>query len=121
MSDSFTKLKAIWDKKLKNSGFRDIEYKDGSLERGAPNLSKQAPVQVEAIEAYYTMARHFILEYDFESELEKTIWCYHSEGLSYRDIAILLKKVKVKKLQKSRIGDTITRLEKEMKRRYLHE
>lgn len=119
MSVKFDKLKDRWYKKLKKSGFRDIEYKDGTRERGGPYLKNKTQTQIEAIEAYYTMARHFLIEYTFPREIDKVIWEYYSEGLSYRDIEETLKKAKVKNLKKSQIKNIITALEKKMKEKYL--
>ncbi len=119
MSAKFERLQAIWYDKLKQSGFNDVEYHDGTRERGTPNLKNRAPVQIEAIEAYYTMARHFLIEHTFEREIDKTIWAYYSEGLSYRDIENTLLKASVKKLKKSQIKNIITSLEILMKDKYL--
>lgn len=119
MSDKFDKLQDHWYNKIKTDGFVDIEYKDGSNERGAPNLKNKTPVQIEAIETYYTMARHFLIEYEFGREIEKTIWSYYSEGLTYRDIEKVLAGVKIKNLKKSQIKNIISKLEIEMKNKYL--
>ncbi len=119
MSLKFDALRDRWYKRLADEGFRDIEYSDGSRERGGPYLKDKAPVQIEAIEAYYTMARHFLIEHEFNREIEKTIWAYYSEGLTYRDIAAIFVKTKVKGLKKSQIKNIVSALEILMKKKYL--
>ncbi len=121
---SLKSLQKTWYKKLKDSGFKDIEYKAGiveytnGLERGAPNLANMHPTQYQIIEHYYSMARSFLIDHEFSNEVEKTIWEYYSEGLSVRDISTTLNKSKIHK-PKSTVFDIVKRLEKIMKQRYL--
>lgn len=52
--------------------------------------------QIQAKQAYYQMASSFLEDHKFETRREEVIWAYHAEGISYRDISRLLKKVRVK-------------------------
>lgn len=120
-ASNLEKLQIKWYRVLKKTGFDDIEYGDGSSRRGTPNLKNKAPLQVEAIESYFRMARHFLIDHQFERDIDKTIWAYYSEGLSYRDIAKILEKIKVKNLKKSQIETIIKNIESEMLKKYFDE
>lgn len=114
MANEFEKLKKVWYQKLKESGFKDIESKNGSVGRGAPRVDNITEVQQEAIKEYYSMTRHFLTEHKFESEQDRFIWEQYSEGLSVRDISKLLKQQGIKK-QKDAVWYVVKRLEKIMK------
>lgn len=63
------------------------------------------------------MARNFLEEHSFRTELDKTIWAYYSEGITVRDIAKLLAEVGIRK-PKSTVWDIVKRLEKLMYIKY---
>ena len=85
---NFEKLKAKWDKKLLDSGFVDLENKDGSLKETIdPRTVANALKDKEAREIYYSMATEFLIKHKFLSRLEKAIWSAHIDGVSFRDIA----------------------------------
>lgn len=127
-NSSYKKLRKTWYKKLKESGFKDIEFNDDTLAgnhsstfyRNIPNHTKlQNPKVVwEAKLEYYTMAEHFLNEHKFENSLEKIIWEYHSNGLSIRSIIKILHKDKVTKTNRDTVWKTIKRLSTEMKKLY---
>lgn len=115
-----SKLKKEWDQKLKDSGFKDIEDKNGFVGRGAPRITDRSPLQIEVIEYYYYMTSAFLNEHNFDSEFEKTIWNYHCEGLSAREIEKTLKNAGVKKgTHYVTIWKIIKKLETLMKAKYL--
>jgi hypothetical protein len=118
------KLKAHWYNKLKESGFKDIETRSGTTGRknqkeGLPNIEHRVPLQIEIIDQYYSMASSFAHDHNFETELEKTIWIYHSEGLSVREIATTLIKAGIKQHKKDTVNKIIRNLEDLMKKKYL--
>lgn len=116
----YHKLKKTWYKKLKDSGFNDIEYADGSIPSGlSPNENQNNPLTRQAITEYYYLATHFLNEHKFNSELEKTIWGYHADGISSRDISELLTKTKVAKMKRTKIQNIIRILKQKMKAMYL--
>ena len=115
---SLTKLQKLWYKKLKDEGFEDIEKKDGHIGRTKLNLTNRTFDQIEITQQYYSMARSFILDYSFESEVDKVIWEYHAEGISVRMTSDLLKSVGIIK-KKSTINNVVRKLEKLMKEKYL--
>jgi hypothetical protein len=102
MSSQYSKLRKIWYAKLADSGFVDIEphgkfFRGGSLAwkfnlNDANGVAKDFKVKEE----YYYLARQLLNENVFKNELHKVIWEYHSEGISTRDIAKILKDAKIK-------------------------
>lgn len=95
----FEKLRKKWYKKLKKSGFRDIEvdnnfnYLPGLLRDTRPNQI----VNIEQKIDYFRFASQFAEDYDFKNDLEKEIWLCHSEGYTLKEICeeLDLKKTKV--------------------------
>jgi len=115
------KLIKEWDRKLKDSGFVDIENrKTGMLITWAGSIScddKHAMqkanygytslVWKESQAEYYRIASQCLHDRDFRNELEREIWELHVDGHSYKEIS---KKINVT-LDKAR--RTIERLAKE--------
>lgn len=117
---NLAKLQKEWYAKLKENGFHDIEDRKGGVGRGAPRITNQSPLQIEVIEQYYSMARNFLIDGKFDTDLDKTIWSYHSEGISARDISSTLKSSGVKKLTSYvKIWQRVKHYEKLMKEKYL--
>lgn len=133
-------LQDEWDKKLKDSGFEDIETKKGMLkswssdivqkrranrnnathyQKGSKNTviiqdpNKVTATAIEAQQTYYLYAGYFLNDYTFDSEFDKTIWTYHSEGISYREIVKLLKGVKIE-MNKDSVNKIVERYRKSM-------
>jgi hypothetical protein len=93
---SFKKLKDKWYKKLEKSGFEDAEKDEDHLKEWSSKFLRQKSIdRFHHKENYYRMASHFLHDNTFSSDTERTIWEYHSEGISLTNIAILLKKVKL--------------------------
>lgn len=115
------RLKEIWYKKLKDTGFDDIELSEQYSNRRSTSRSNDwiDPLLRQATEDYYTMAYHFLHSYEFESEIEKVIWEYHAEGLSIRNIVKILKDVKVE-TNRIKVWKTVNRLTTIMKGLYLY-
>jgi len=116
-------LTKLWYAKLKKSGFNDIENDKGQLKDWSSrvqrkneheNLLDSWPGKI----AYYDMATTFLNEHSFENNLDKVIWEYHTNGISYRDIVKLLKKVKIE-VYLVKVHKIVRRLENIMKKRYL--
>lgn len=99
----FKKLQKEWYDKLKQSGFDDIEKNDPNGDyylSPLPSILKDKNYvggrpRWKIQEEYYSMARHFATNYIFPTELEATIWTYHSEGIGCRNISKLLKEVNI--------------------------
>ena|ERR1700677_398938 len=85
------KLKNKWDKKLLDSGFHDIENKDGTLKAEAdPRTIANALKGKASIEAYYSQATQFLNAHRWSNNKDKAIWEGHCNGLSFRTMAKLL-------------------------------
>jgi hypothetical protein len=113
--------KALWYKKLKDEGFKDIEHpvKDTLKSWSNQFTSKQSRNSWRAKQEYYYMATHFLNDYKFNSKLEQIVWEYHSNGLSSRQISRVLTAAKVSTLKKSAVFNIIQRLQKLMKFMYM--
>lgn len=91
--EEFDQLQAIWYRKLRESGFKDIERKnqdDWLKDEVHTSTIINAYLSKPQREAYYEKACEFMHEFEFESELDKMIWECHCEGMSIRDIALKL-------------------------------
>ena len=114
--------KRYWYRKLARSGFHDIEREGPKykVEAHTARFNTEAVARSwHAKTEYYSMAGQFLNNYKFASRLEKIIWEYHTNGISARNIAKLLKKVKIIKPNKDNISTIIKRLIIEMKKLYL--
>src|SRR3954469_24220698 len=84
----FKKLQREWDKKLKSTGFDDIEDRNSPrefLKRWHGSYFRA--VWSDSKEAYFTKARAFLTWFQFQSKVEKEIWERHAEGQTLREIA----------------------------------
>lgn len=86
------KLKAQWDKKLKASGFVDIEnyrgeFKDHKTLNDLFRLIGFRTGFMEDIRDYYTWAMGEVLLAEFETKRDRKIWTMHASGISSREIA----------------------------------
>lgn len=120
-TDKAKKLIADWDKKLKNSGFEDIEQRDENLKRWDSYFFKLKvkgnSVLQESKEIYFRLAGQFLYENAFESVEERRIWEMHCNGVSMRGIVSALKK-KGHKSYKFKVQTTIERLADKMLKRH---
>ncbi len=96
-SKNFKKLQALWDKKLKDSGFNDIESRSDSLIQWQDSFHQgyHTEITLQAKKDYYIAAEHFLNYYPFKNEAEVRIWALHSEGVSIREIVGILDKEKL--------------------------
>ena len=114
-SKAFKDLQNSWYKKLEKLGFQDIEQSDGNLKRWHGQDFKAIHATAFEYKAeYYRAAGYFLNHYQFASKREKLIWELHSQGVSNRDIAKILKKKGVKRMAKDVVRMLIKRLVKEM-------
>lgn len=116
----YERLKEVWYKRLKDDGFKDIEHDDNSINIGIPrSIQGKDDVLRQSVQDYYCMAYHFLNEYEFDSELDKIMWEYHTNGLSARNISRLLKQTKVSTISRDRVWVKLRKLENIMKGLYL--
>ena len=116
-SPEFKALQAQWDKKLADSGFKDIEQRDENLKIWDSHFfrvyHRKYGDGLAAREEYYRLAGQFLHSYKFKNPTEKTIWKHHSDGHSVREISQELKKVNIK-LGKTAVDVAVRRLAEEM-------
>ncbi len=116
------KLTAKWYKKLADeTNFVDIETLEGELKRpGLNNHAYYTTIGWEAKVSYYTMAEYFLNDYKFDSNINRVMWEYHANGLSYREIAKLLKELKLtKKISYVTVAHVIKKLRNSMYAMYV--
>lgn len=120
---AFKKLNAKWQKKLEKSGFEDIEkdetslkiyhreyfYRSTHIDQGGGSAAKSE---------YFYLATKLLNDYVFKTEVEKSIWGYHADGLPVREILLKLSRNKPK-ITRSKVENIITKLRKLMKSSYL--
>ncbi len=119
--NSYEDIRSIWYEKLARDGFEDIESDEDHLKRYHKsdfNTPKSKQYHMAHAE-YFRLAELFLQEYKFESNLDKTIWNYHTNGLTVREIAEVLRKAKVKRTKKDTVNKVILRLAEIMKTIYL--
>jgi hypothetical protein len=88
-SEEFKTLNRSWKKKLKASGFKDIEISEDELVRHSFHLTQ---AYVSGTYDYYLAAQEFLLQHKFKTELDRKIWEWHCEGRSCRYIASKLRR-----------------------------
>jgi hypothetical protein len=89
-SKQLLKLQREWYKRLKSEGFSDIESMDQDGSMDSPMMSRTASGLAyrydSSVEEYYRLARHFLYQGAFESDIAKHCWELHADGSSYREI-----------------------------------
>ncbi len=94
-TQDFKALDTEWRKKLKDSGFEDIERPDGNLKDGASSSNfKKRPEYDQSKAEYYRLAGQFLHEWPSPfrtsksgtGEWKKRIWELHANGKSIREI-----------------------------------
>jgi len=121
LDDDFKSLQKLWYKKLKDSGFEDIEDFEGCriLKRSFSAYTWQHTQQdFDEIQDYFRLAGQFYYEHRFENKLEKEIWRLHSEGVSYREIAEILRTHK-QKVNKDSVQKIVSKYSKMIRMRLL--
>lgn len=119
----FKKLKDEWYKKLKDSGFEDIEHDEDNLKTWALELSRRTntdkTVVFEAKMTYYSMARNFLNDYQFNNEVDKKVWADHTEGISIEKITRSINESKLTKTNRQYVWLIICRLRALMQSMYI--
>lgn len=117
-SKEFKKLQEIWYKKLKASGFEDIETDDDQLRVWhSTEFMKNFNVDTfTAKESYYRLAGQFLHGHTFKNRVEKMIWDWHSQAVGVRGEGGIHSRLKAKGITvgKDRIFAIILALSKLM-------
>lgn len=103
-TDDFKKLNNAWKKKLKQSGFSDIEYDENHLLSFASEPFMERPFWDQSKAEYYRFAGQFFHDHSFASVFDKFVWEKHAEGLSIREIILLAKKTKFDRKDKPKFS-----------------
>jgi phosphopantothenoylcysteine synthetase/decarboxylase len=86
--ETYKKLKSRWYKKLRDSGFNDIENEDGSLKAEVdPRTVANAMNTKESRVEYYEKATEFLATYKGFTAEQRKIWSLHCTGLGAIKIA----------------------------------
>jgi hypothetical protein len=115
----FEALQKTWYEKLKRKGFSDIEKNEYDFKGTMESFLDKRRVTWQATEEYYRLSTHFLNDHKFASRIEQIIWEYHTNGISGRDIADILNKVRKKKILRMTVWRIVKRLENIMKDKYL--
>lgn len=119
---TYPELREVWYKKLKDSGFEDIEADKHNTAGGMGWSNKFKTAETarnwESKREYYSMAGRFLHEYKFKNERERIIWEYWANGLSVRNIAKTLTKVSLV-MTRDKVWRTLKPLIEKMKSMYL--
>ena len=88
------KLKQTWYKKLKRSGFKDIEDDKGRLKQHHSEYFKNffTPLTAYAQERYFTEARHLLYDESvvWKAPYHKKVWAaYAEESLKLKLLSLL--------------------------------
>lgn len=108
-------LLAKWDKKLAKAGFVDQESRETELMHKHHDVYwrlRFTPESFEERRRYFELATRWLHDGTFETGRHKTAWSHHCEGLSYREIAKLMK------LDKMKVSEMLRRCQQESRLRY---
>lgn len=116
----YEELRDVWYKKLADEGFEDIEQDEDTLKTWSNSLFQYHSEETRrAKRDYYELAELFMDNYKFENDLDKTIWAYHVNGLSYRKISSILTKAGMKNKGRGTVFNTLKKLKNKMYDMYL--
>jgi hypothetical protein len=133
MTTDNRKLKELqqhWYKKLKDSGFKDIEDVKNPynpLKRSSSHMFinlRKTLTDGEMIDYinnkafYFTLAQEFLNEHQFLDEYERYVWEKHSNGESNRSIERLFLKEKKKSTYREKVRKVVNSLKKAMLDKY---
>lgn len=102
----FIKLQNQWYKKLRRSGFKDIEWLDEKtgeghntslIESGTPRTKTLILGHLTKSYEFFYNCRRFGVYHQFERKEDKVLWDLYSDGVSYRSIIKLAKRDKKRK------------------------
>lgn len=124
-------LQLLWSKKLKASGFKDIESPYGDLKEdpfirsmnehtraayavlGKKGALAQSQIRNLTRAQYYARAGEFLISHKF-ARGDLLLWTLHCEGVSYRKVAKAAKKKGYKNTSRMAIYRRIQRLKEKM-------
>lgn len=95
-SKSFKELEALWNERLVESGFKDVEKMKRNGERvlrqRSTNVYRQASQSVRmSREKYFQLIAENFYQTEFNREIDKTVMGLFAEGVSIKNIVLELK------------------------------
>jgi len=112
-ADKLIRLEQVWYKKLKQSGFEDIEDTSNHHRRlkswHSFKYQNMDETNIQVIKLYYERAIELLNSYRFLNWEHREIWKLHCDGFSERDIVIEFPKYK-----KSMVHYLIRKLRKQI-------
>lgn len=127
----YEKQREIWYKKLKDSGFYDIERDENTLKEYSflvfsPRRALLQNGGWQAKAAYYSMAERFLQEYPFNVETrqgrrERIVWEYHSNAISIRDIVKVLTGLRWRGITRTYVWGIVKSLRNKMFALYMND
>lgn len=91
----FKALSKVWDYKLEQTGFKDVEIEikgDRALKQKATNCYRQASqLERESRLEYYCFLGYLVHNTQFENEIDKLVMFKHSEGATIKEIVEVIK------------------------------
>lgn len=117
-SSDFKKLQNEWYQKLKDDGFEDIEDTRSPQRylktwHASYFQCRYTEDLFQIKEEYYRRRRTFLHEYPFKNKNHERIWQLHSDAISMREIASILKEEGMK-MNKDQINQIIFQYQKIM-------
>jgi hypothetical protein len=114
----FEALRGKWYKKLKQSGFEDIEHQDMLKRWDGHIFARYDPYSSSMKQEYFRLAGIFLNEHEFASKTDRDIWSLHSEGATLDEISAKVKRRNFKRSSRSAIRLIIKDLAKKMLIKY---
>ena len=90
-TEKFKRIERIWEEKLRESGFIDVENGNGKLKQNAANSYRTNISQViESKQRYFELLGHIAHEEQFRDEVERIVMQRRSEGATIKEISLEL-------------------------------
>jgi hypothetical protein len=96
-SKEFKTLQKKWYKKLKDTGFDDIENSEIGLKRyhSFDFIREDRQDPIDNKREFYRIAGFFLNDYPFKTVREKEIWSLYSKGKTAKQVAVILKTMSI--------------------------
>ncbi len=113
-SKEFKKLQKTWYKKLKDTGFNDLETESGLSKQnvGTYFYNVYHPDRFEFQAEYYRRVGYFLHTHKFKNTFERRIWELYAEGVTIRETVRILTDAKIRtyKREVHEIRQALTKL-----------
>lgn len=115
-TEKFKHIERVWEEKLRQSGFEDIENNVGRLKQNAANSYRTSIVTViENKLRYFELLGHHLHEESFMDEVHKLVMQRRSEGVTIKNIGIEIKQIWGKRSYRGTIRKIIQHYEMKWK------